>query len=80
MDENLKLILQRADHFVVAALAERIEALGKDAVSELRALAEYKHRRAVWDGRAYIRPETAQEIAAINAITQGLNFRKRVKR
>lgn len=80
MDEILKSILQRADYFMVGQLAEAIERLGADAVSELRALAEQKRRRAVWDGRAYIRPDERREIAAIDAITQGLNFRKRVKR
>jgi hypothetical protein len=77
MDERLKSILQRMDYFTVAALAERIEALGADAVSELRALAEQKHRRAIWDGRAYIRPDVALQMDAIVAITKGLNFSKR---
>lgn len=80
MSDILKSLTQRMDFYAVRGLADEIERLGADAVTELRAIAELKHRRAILDGRAYIRPDVAQEIDAINAITQGLNFRKRVKR
>ena len=76
---QLENICQRMDSFQVAALADEIEKLGANAVTELRALSGRKHLKAVWDGRAYIRPDVAKEMAAIEAVTRGLNWSKKRK-
>lgn len=78
MGFTLEQVVQRMSHSEVSALADAIEASG-DAVAELRDIAERKHRNAIWDGRAYIRPDVAQEMAAIEAITLGLNWSKSAK-
>ena len=82
MSEIFKSLLQRMDSYQVSALADEIERLGADAVRELRELSGQKHLKAVWDGRAYIRPDVREQIEAIEAVTRGLNWKRgsRVKK